>query len=154
VLSSIRRITIITNLAQEKQNSNKDLSKAKTDPTVLVILYSRSESPLSSSATLKHSVDYPKETLIKDDAEESTNTEEYEKIKEKEMICHCTICFDDFPRSSLCHPLGCSYHENHLFCYSCLTRSILFQVKGSNDTMANQIPTCPLATGKKRRLWL
>jgi hypothetical protein len=62
---------------------------------------------------------------------------------------HCAICFDDFPISALCHPIGCSNPETHLFCYFCLTRSILFQVKGSNDTVANQIPTCPLAKEKK-----
>jgi hypothetical protein len=102
---------------------------------------SNSNRRFDNSSNDKYNEDEEKEE-DKEEEENETTCEE----KEAAGIKSCAVCFDNLPRSSLCHPIGCSTdYEDHLFCYSCLTRSILFQVKGSNDTMANQIPTCPLA---------
>jgi hypothetical protein len=62
----------------------------------------------------------------------------------------CLLCYDNLPLSSLYHPLSCGYRVSHFFCYPCLARSIRFQVKGTEDTAANILPTCPLAKGSKQ----
>jgi hypothetical protein len=108
----------------------------------------------------KHTEEKQGEEIIlidSDDEDEDNKQRLFEaSIEEEEFVPplndhkDCLLCYDNLPLSSLYHPLTCGYRSSHFFCYPCLARSIRFQVKGTEDTAANILPTCPLAKGNKQ----